>query len=115
MEKSSIQADLTVASRDYPFDSELLLINPENQDHVIARVNDNPPTGETLVISEQVADALDIKNKGTAKLQVGQPLPQADKLAEQANEVITIQTRQEKDGSKNKYLFTILQMLRNRN
>lgn len=70
----------TVASSMLPFNSKLLLIDPESKTRVVVRVNDVPPSGAKLVISEKVAEALNVKDEGFANLQVGYPVSRIDTL-----------------------------------
>ena len=63
---------LTVAHKDYPLGTKLILRNPENDHEVLVRVNDRGPyvDGRGLDCSRRVAELLGFEDKGVALLEL---------------------------------------------
>ncbi len=61
---------LTGAHRSLPFGSEIKVINLENQKEAVIRINDRGPFNKARIVdvTEKVAEILDFKNSGLAKV-----------------------------------------------
>ena len=68
------QKKYTAAHHKYKFGTLLLIINPQNNNWVIVKVNDRCPKRGIIDLSKAAAKQLGILRKGTARVKV-QPLP----------------------------------------
>lgn len=68
------QKKYTAAHHKYKFGTLLLIINPQNNNWVIVKVNDRCPKRGIIDLSKVAAKQLGILRKGTARVKV-QPLP----------------------------------------